>query len=45
MHWCPYCSKPCWCDCDDTDFGVDIPDDDCPHIDCMDMIDDDESEE
>ena len=22
MHWCPYCSEPCYCDSDDTDYGT-----------------------
>ena len=21
MHWCPICHQPCFCDCDDTDYG------------------------
>jgi len=22
MHHCPECGEPCFCDCDDTDFGI-----------------------
>jgi len=33
MHWCPECGQACYCDCDDMDWGEDIPDD-CPHIEC-----------
>ena len=21
MHWCTECGQPCWCDCDDMDYG------------------------
>ena len=34
MHWCPYCSLPCMCDSDDTDYGEMIPDINCPHYLC-----------
>lgn len=48
MHWCPYCSNPCWCDGDDTDMGISNPDE-CPHVYCdeddRDYEYDDESEE
>ncbi len=32
MHWCPDCNQPCYCDIDDTDFGVLYCN---SHLDCL----------
>jgi hypothetical protein len=40
MHYCPDCGRPCYCDCDDTDYG-DIYPEGCPHW-CEDSYDDEE---
>lgn len=37
MHWYPECHEPCFCDCDDTDFG-DAP---CLNHLCEDIDEDD----
>lgn len=42
MHWCPDYYNPCYCDLDDTDFGVRYCD---SHIGCLEEREDFENED
>lgn len=43
MHWCPDCGEPCFCDCDDTDYGEFIPEG-CTH-ECREIEEDEDDYE